>query len=405
VKILSIIVAHPLRKVSGATNAGLELSAATANLTNLEVALMWDKDEVEVAGTLTKRFFKCTNRLGFFQKFFPRFVRVPLYDSGAPKLIHKGAYDIVHLHNLVPTLAAERITQKCRRESIPYVISTHGFIELSGYAEINGFGKVKSFLVDFVLTRPFQRIVAGAERLFALSNFEFDLLQSMGVEESRIDVVTNGVNTYFLDQPLLADLDDVRNRFTTGTTPILLFFGSLHTYKGVGVFLKSLTKLKEPFQAIVAGRFKDKSEPRMLLDNAGIPANLRQRVRFTGEVSNSELRALYRLADVFVYPTSGDTLPLVILEAMASGLPIVSTTVGGIPFEVTPDCGILVPPGNADAVANAVTTLLQSPETRKAMGARGRKRIDSTFRWENAAKCAVAGYERIMATHGANGSN
>ncbi len=396
-KILSVIVAHPLRKVSGATNAGLELSAATAGLVDLEVAIMWDSAGVEQAGNLTKRYFECTNRLGSLERFAPRFIKVPLYDSDIPAMIRRGAFDIVHLHNLIPTFAAERIANACRRHGVPYVISTHGFIELSRYAEINGFGPVKSLLIDFVLTRPFRRIVAGAERLFALSDCEFGLLHDMGVKQSKIDVVTNGVNEFYLDAPTPLETEDVRKRFVSREgVPVLLFMGSLHAYKGVGTFLASLKGIKGPFQAIVAGRFKDPNEPQMLMDKAQVPASIRQHIHFTGGVTNEELRALYHLAHLFVYPTAGDTLPLVVLEAMACGCPVLSTTVGGIPFAVPAECGILVRPNDSAAVVEAANSLLAAPDRRQAMGIAGRKRIKSVFRWHLSAQCAVEGYERVV---------
>ena len=395
-KVLAVIVAHPLRKVCGATNAGLELSAATAELIDLEVAVMWDETRMEKAGRLTKRLFNCTNRLGPLARFAPRFVKVPLYDSEIVNLIRRGAYDVVHIHNLVPTIAAERIAKRCKREGIPYVITTHGFVELSSYAKINGFGPLKSFLIGFVMTRPFERVVAKADRIFALSDCEFDLLKNMGVDRSHIDVVTNGVNEFYLDSPADDEVQTMRQRFAPAQGPVLLFMGSLHAYKGVGTFLKSLVQIKGPFQAIVAGRFKDPNEPKMLLDQADVPEALRDRVRFTGGVSNEELRALYHLADVFVYPTAGDTLPLVVLEAMASGCPIVSTTVGGIPFEVPAEVGTLVPPDNAAAVASAVNTLLADPAARQRMGHAARERVKTIFRWNQSARAAVAGYQRML---------
>ncbi len=396
-KILSIIVAHPLRKVSGATNAGLELSAATAERVDLEVAVMWDADEVQQIGKLKRRNFSCHSRMGFFERFVPRFVRVPLFDSNISSLIKPGAYDIVHLHNLVPTLAAERLAKACQRARIPYVISTHGFVELSQYAKINGFGPIKSWLIGWVMTRPFHRIVAGAKRIFALSDCERELLGSLGVREDQIDVVTNGVNPFFLIDPSPAEMEAIRSRFIKVDGPVLLFMGSLHAYKGVGTFLASLEKLSGPFQAIVAGRFKDPNEPAKLMDKAGVPQGLRGRIVFTGGVSNDELRALYHTADVFVYPTAGDTLPLVVLEAMACARPVVSTTVGGIPFEVTPDCGLLVKPDDAGAVAAAVATLLASPEQRRSMGQAARARVLSTFSWHKSAQAAEQAYQRALA--------
>jgi len=172
--------------------------------------------------------------------------------------------------------------------------------------------------------------------------------------------------------------------------------GSLHSYKGVDTFLASLKQVQGDFQAVVAGRFKDLAEPDALMTRAGLDPEQRRRVVFTGGVSDAELRALYRSCDVFVYPTRGDTLPLVVLEAMASGLPVVSTTVGGIPFQVPGDCGLLVEPDDARGVAGAVQQLLDDPARREAAGKAARERVTSVFRWHLAAREAVKGYERVL---------
>jgi glycosyltransferase involved in cell wall biosynthesis len=118
---------------------------------------------------------------------------------------------------------------------------------------------------------------------------------------------------------------------------------------------------------------------------------------FTGAVSDEALRSLYHAANLFVYPTMGDSLPLVVMEAMACGLPVVSTTVGGLPYLVTPDCGTLVPPGDSAAVAAAVTAMLESPERMRTAGARGRARVATAFRWEHSARRAVAAYDKVLA--------
>ena len=117
---------------------------------------------------------------------------------------------------------------------------------------------------------------------------------------------------------------------------------------------------------------------------------------FTGGVSDEELRALYNIADIFVYPTMGDTLPLVVLEAMACGLPVVSTTVGGIPFAVRPEAGFLVPPGDVKAVSEAVNVMLADPVRRREMGRNARARVEETFRWSAVADRALAGYHSVL---------
>jgi glycosyltransferase involved in cell wall biosynthesis len=172
--------------------------------------------------------------------------------------------------------------------------------------------------------------------------------------------------------------------------------GSLHGYKGVDTFLESLKHVKGDFQAVVAGRFKDPSEPEGLMAKAGLSAGLRKKVVFTGGVSDAELRALYHGCDVFVYPTRGDTLPLVVLEAMAGGLPVVSTTVGGIPFQVQSDCGLLVSPDDPQGVARAVQQLLSDAGRRREMGRNARRRVETVFRWRLAARQAVEAYSATL---------
>ena len=93
-----------------------------------------------------------------------------------------------------------------------------------------------------------------------------------------------------------------------------------------------------------------------------------------------ELMALYARADVFVFPTLADTLPLAIMEAMASGLPVVTTRVGALTEEVEHGLtGFLVPPGDVNALAEATLRLVKDPELRRAMSIAGRRFADERF--------------------------
>jgi glycosyltransferase involved in cell wall biosynthesis len=93
-----------------------------------------------------------------------------------------------------------------------------------------------------------------------------------------------------------------------------------------------------------------------------------------------ELMALYARADVFIFPTFADTLPLVIMEAMASGLPVVTTAVGALGEEVEDGVtGFVVPPGDAEALARATLRFVDSPQLRLEMGAAGRRAATCKF--------------------------
>ena len=398
-KVLAAIIAHPRRKISGATNAGRELSRAAAKLTDLELAIMWDGDETFQDGALTTHHLRSTNVLGPLEKYVPNAVSVPLYGSHLPRLIKSGAYDLVHIHNIFPPRAAAAVAEACREADVPYVISTHGFYEQSRYAEMRGYSGLMAWVTKKLVDDPFRRIVDGAAGLFALSDFDVRLLEAMGVPSDRIRIVTNGVNEFHLESPTAEETEAATGKFNVKAgVPLVLYMGSLHGYKGVDTFLESLEGLPGEWQAVVAGRFKDPAEPEKLMNAAGLATGTRQRVTFTGGISDEDLRALYHRADLFVYPTRGDTLPLVVLEAMAGRTAVVSTTVGGIGYEVTPECGSLVEPGNASAIRNAAAELLADDGKRNAMADAALDRVRKVFRWPLAAEEAVKGYQALRAS-------
>jgi glycosyltransferase involved in cell wall biosynthesis len=96
--------------------------------------------------------------------------------------------------------------------------------------------------------------------------------------------------------------------------------------------------------------------------------------------NSPELRDLVAACDVFVLPTKKDFSPLAILEAAACGLAVVATDVGGIPEQVEHGVtGLLVPPGDATALAGAIDALVSDPAKRRDMGAAGRARIERHF--------------------------
>jgi glycosyltransferase involved in cell wall biosynthesis len=128
------------------------------------------------------------------------------------------------------------------------------------------------------------------------------------------------------------------------------------------------------------------------LDSSGIASH----VTFSGQVPYTHVINHYCDADVYVQPSFSEAFPLPILEAMANGLPVVATHVGGIPEAVVNDkTGLLVEPGNAPALAEAILRLLSDKDLRKAMGKAGRQRVLDLFSWEQIAKKMLCQYQKL----------
>jgi glycosyltransferase involved in cell wall biosynthesis len=119
-------------------------------------------------------------------------------------------------------------------------------------------------------------------------------------------------------------------------------------------------------------------------------------VRFTGRLDNEQLPDLYRSADLMLNPATVDNMPISILEAMASGVPIVSTNVGGVPFLVEDgSTGVLVPPQSPDEMATAALRVLGEPSLAARLRAAGIE-VAQRYAWTHVRQQLLAAYARAL---------
>ncbi|MEJ1978046.1 MAG: glycosyltransferase family 4 protein [Acetobacteraceae bacterium] len=249
------------------------------------------------------------------------------------------------------------------------------------------------------MSQPVARAVQGAAAIFALSPADIDIVRGFGFE-GQIVIVPNGV-----DMPVPPDIADDRTVWDRlGILPpeecpgiTCMFLGNHTPNKGVPVLLDAFAQLECPYQLIVAG------ERRAEIDyqrgrNATRPD---QRIVVTGRLTDPEVSALLRRSDLFVFPTLADTFPLVVLEAMAHGCPVLASQVGGIPYQLDRGCGALVPPGDPAVLRDAVTRMAKDRPQLRMMGARAAIRVQADYTWRAAADRAYQGYTQILhRTHG-----
>jgi D-inositol-3-phosphate glycosyltransferase len=134
------------------------------------------------------------------------------------------------------------------------------------------------------------------------------------------------------------------------------------------------------------------------LRSAAREHGVEDRVRFVGRVARADVPALMRSADVVAVVPWYEPFGIVPLEAMACGVPVVATAVGGQIDSVVHDLtGLHVPPRDADALGAALATLLADPERRAAMGRAGRRRAERQFGWPRVARATKAVYEQVVA--------
>ncbi|MFQ6100792.1 MAG: glycosyltransferase [Anaerolineae bacterium] len=189
-------------------------------------------------------------------------------------------------------------------------------------------------------------------------------------------------------------------RFTPPTNqltnqPTLLFTGRLRYYKGLDTLLWALSALSGVCLVIV-GDGPMRAEWERLAGTLG----LRERVTFTGEVPDDDLPRYHHTAHVFVLPANAraEAFGTVLLEAMASGLPCITTEVGTGTSWVVQDgvTGLVVPPRDPRALAEAIRGLLDDPQRRAAMGQAARARVEAEFTLERMIARVQAVYEEAL---------
>jgi glycosyltransferase involved in cell wall biosynthesis len=182
-----------------------------------------------------------------------------------------------------------------------------------------------------------------------------------------------------------------------GRPGYLLFVGRLRIRKGVEVLLEALRELRRRNPAAVL-RIAGDGEHRGRLERKAAELGLGPAVDFLGSRDAAGVRTLLRGAAALVVPSTYEGMPLVILEAMEAGVPVVASRVSGIP-EVVMDgeTGWLVPPEDPEALTRALEEALADPEEARRRGAAGRARVEERYRPAHAAaawRAAVAG-ERL----------
>ncbi|HEV7594618.1 MAG TPA: glycosyltransferase family 4 protein [Gemmatimonadaceae bacterium] len=278
---------------------------------------------------------------------------------GLVDLFRRHRIDAVHSHEFTMAVYG---SASSRLLALPHVISMHG-----------GF-KVCKVLRRRVALRWAMRNSDHAVMVSRATQRQF--ATDLGLKDARFTVVPNGVPARVGDAGLPRNEFGVKEREC-----VLLAVGTLERHKGHRVLLEALTNLVHdglnvPWRLIIAGgRGGDQHESLLQLVQAN---GLSDRVHIV--TNRSDIPDLLALADVFVMPSLWEGLPMALLEAMLAGKAIVASETAGIPEAILDGRdGLLVPPGDARSLADALRLVLTDPTRRAAFGAAAAARAHRDF--------------------------
>jgi len=245
---------------------------------------------------------------------------------------------------------------------------------------------------DFVeRVRPWVRrgidaTLRRADRCIALTRANQALMEAIAGSQSVLYVPN------FLD---LEDWGAAPDRSKdVGESVRVLFVGWIVEGKGVRELLAAARNLPEVRFTLVGPQQPDFLES----VREGLEAQ-RHHVELLGPRPREQVLALYREADIFVLPTWREGFPLVVLEAMAAGLPVVATPVGAIPDVLRDGVeGHLVRPRDPAALEAAIRRLVEDPGARRALGQRARKRVEEAYSADSVVRCLEEVYAELLGT-------
>ncbi len=236
-----------------------------------------------------------------------------------------------------------------------------------------------------VFFRFIDHAIRRADVIFTVSEYCRERIQALlGREKHDIVVTPNGVDGQRF-APLAEEAREPLRCRLDLPEQFILYVGRINRRKNLPTLLRALARLPEPCSLVCAGTPDWKQDNlNRLLTELGIG----DRVKFLGHVPDADLPGLYSLATVFAYIPFAEGFGIPPLEAMACGTPVVASNTTSVP-EVVGDAGLLVPPAEVNAVAEALGALLADPAQRRDLAERGRRRA-AQFHWRASAEKVLA---------------
>ena len=291
--------------------------------------------------------------------------------------------DVVHAHDpMAVALVAMALRMKTGLARRPLVVASR---RVDFHLKRHAFSKWKYRHVD---------VFIAASHLIAT------VLQDDGIAADRIEVVHDGVNVTFIDKEPVVEAHGTF--WLPSGAPVVGNVAALAAHKGQRHLVAAAAQVVREvpdarFVIIGEGELRDPLE-RQIRD-----LGLERHVTLTG--FRRDAVGLMKSFDLFVMSSVTEGLGSSILEAMATGRPVVATRAGGIPEAVVDGVtGLLVPPGDEDALARAITRLLRDRALAERFGAAGRAKVLAEFSVDRLVAGTAAVYERRLASHAASGS-
>lgn len=315
-------------------------------------------------------------------------VPYPIISFKAYKMFtkHIAKCDLVHAHGHV-YMSSYLAGMVAKRLKKPFIVTQH-----NTFIDYRSFLNIVEELNDQVIGKP---VLKQADRITTVSKETMKYVLRLGADKTKTQVIYNGVD---IDTFRPANKQESRTKLgLPKNRKIVLSVRRLVYKNGLGTLIESVPKVAQQHPDVLfvlAG----KGPSRKLIEDRIKELGISRNIKLAGFVPDELLPAYYDAADIFMLPSaSGEGLPLVLLEAMACGVPVIATAVGGTPEILKHNKnGILVPPLNAEAMAEATSKLLSKTERATTLGEEARRNVEDNYTWTENVRRLQAIYREFV---------
>lgn len=294
----------------------------------------------------------------------------------------RSRFDLIHSHDLLSTFLLI-IFKRVLNLRIPILFTVHGSVSRkSHYVGLKRFVINIGRSIELCVWKNVDCLVVLGEKP------KKELIHEWQIEPAKIAVIEQGVDTSYF-HPSLRENEKVRKKYGI-PGDYCLFVGRLSPLKGPQYLIQAVKGIS--ICCVLVGDGPYKEELHTLVEHMGVS----DRVFFTGMLPFSEVKELYSGARFFILPSLKEGSPLVILEAMSCGLPVISTDVAGIPDVVKEGYnGFIVPHEDVDALNKRLTFLAGNRDVLRLIGENARQTA-LEHDWKRIAEKHVRLYNRIQ---------
>ena len=285
-------------------------------------------------------------------------------------LAKKNKYDIIHCHFIVPGAPLAWLISKLA--GIPFIVTCHG-------SDVPGHNPDRFKLLHTIIKPAWRFFARRGDMITSPSESlkEKVLSNCPGLE---VAVIPNGI--------------DVEKYAVAEKTKSILLCSRIFKFKGFQYAIEAIKEMRLDWEVNVIGEGPYLPELRTMVEGSQTP------IKFWGWIDKNDPRfaELFNRSSIFIFPSEMENFPTVLLEAMAAGMAVITSSAGGCP-EVVGDAGVFVEPRNATAIRQKLEELIHSDQRRSELMAAARKRAE-LFSWQNIASHYVQCYQKVITKAG-----